>query len=102
MAFTEVQMKEAIKQALEEREEEYKAKEAAVATAAATRTAEIAQVSLKLPPFWPNRAKLWFTHAETQFVIKQITRSKTKFVHALTMLVMGLLKTPQRWNHTKR
>ena len=95
MAFTEVQMKEA----LEEREEEYKAKEAA--TAAATRTAEIAQVSLKIPPFWPNRAKLWFTHAEAQFVIKQITCSKTKFAHTLTMLdtktadlVMDLLTTP--------
>ena len=88
-----------MKEALEEREEEYKAKEAA--TAAATRTAEIAQVSLKLPPFWPNRAELWFTHAEAQFVIKQITCSKTKFAHALTMLdtktadlVMDLLKTP--------
>ena len=92
-SLSEAQVKEAISKALED----YKAGEAA----AVRETAEIAHVSLKLPPFWPNRAELSFTHAEAQFVIKHITRSKTKFAHALTMLdtktadlVMDLLPTP--------
>ena len=84
LTLTEAQVKEAITKALDEREEKYKAKEAAVA--AATKTVEIAHVSLKLPLFWPNRAELWFTQAEAQFVIKKIKLSQTKYAHALTML----------------
>ena len=52
-------MKEAIDKALVD----YKASEAAAA-------AEITHVGVKLPPFWPKRAELWFTQAEAQFVSK--------------------------------
>ena len=48
--------------------------------------AEVSTVSLKLPPFWPNKATLWFAHAEAQFHLRSITVDKTKFAHVLTML----------------
>ena len=48
--------------------------------------AKVSTVSLKLPPFWPNKATLWFAHAEAQFHLRGITVDKTKFAHVLTML----------------
>ena len=48
--------------------------------------AKVSAVSVKLPPFWPNKATLWFAHAEAQFHLRSITVDKTKFAHVLTML----------------
>ena len=48
--------------------------------------AKVSAVSLKLPPFWPSKATLWFAHAEAQFHLRNITVDKTKFAHVLTML----------------
>ena len=48
--------------------------------------AKVSTVSLKLPPFWPRKATLWFAHAEAQFHLRNITVDKTKFAHVLTML----------------
>ena len=48
--------------------------------------AKVSAVSLKLPPFWPSKATLWFAHAEAQFHLRNITVDKTKFAHLLTML----------------
>ena len=48
--------------------------------------AKVSTVSLKLPPFWPNKATLWFAHAEAQFHLRGITVDKTKFAHVLTTL----------------
>ena len=48
--------------------------------------AKVSAVSVKLPPFWPNKATLWFAHAEAQFHLRGITVDKTKFAHVLTML----------------
>ena len=36
-------------------------------------------VSIKLPPFWPQRAQVWFVQAEAQFAIKGITADLTKY-----------------------
>ena len=45
-----------------------------------------ANVSLKLPVFWPDAAEVWFAQADAQFAIKSITVSKTKFYHAVASL----------------
>ena len=46
----------------------------------------VTAVSVKLPPFWPDKAVLWFAQAEAQFLLRSITADKTKFAHVLTML----------------
>ena len=43
-------------------------------------------VSVKLPPFWPDKVKLWFAQAEAQFVIRGITVEQTRFAHVVSML----------------
>ena len=48
--------------------------------------ARISAVSVKLPPFWPDKTKLWFAQAEAQFHLRQITQQRTKFAHVLSML----------------
>ena len=48
--------------------------------------AKVAAVSVKLPPFWPDKAVLWFVQAEAQFLLRNITTDKTKFAHVMTML----------------
>ena len=45
-----------------------------------------ANVSMKLPVFWLDAAKVWFAQAEAQFAIRNITLSKTKFYHAVAVL----------------
>ena len=42
-----------------------------------------ANVALKLPLFWPDAAEVWFAQADTQFTIRAVTVSKTKFYHAV-------------------
>ena len=58
----------------------------ALETALAAAEAKVSAVTVKLPPFWPDKALLWFAQAEAQFTIKNITTSKTKYAHAMTML----------------
>ena len=63
--------------------------------------AKVSAVSVKLPPFWPDKAVLWFVQAESQFHLRNITTDKTKFAHVVTMLdsstaeyAMDLIRTP--------
>ena len=63
--------------------------------------AKVSTVSVKLPPFWPDKAALWFAQAEAQFLLRGITADKTKFAHVMTMLdsstaeyAMDLIRTP--------
>ena len=60
-----------------------------------------AAVSVKLPPFWPDKTDLWFVQADAQFTIKNITTEKTKYAYLVTMLdsqtatqVMDILQAP--------
>ena len=45
-----------------------------------------AAVSVKLPPFWPEKARFWFTIVEANFVTGRITDEKTKFYHVVRQL----------------
>ena len=41
---------------------------------------------MKLPPFWPDAAEVWVEQDDAQFVIRNLTLSKTKFYHAVAVL----------------
>ena len=58
-------------------------------------------VALKLPPFWPDSCESWFINAESQFHLKNITSSVTKFHHVIALLpqneidnVVDLIRNP--------
>ena len=36
-------------------------------------------VAVQLPPFWPNNMETWLVQTESQFHLKGVTVSKTKF-----------------------
>ena len=42
--------------------------------------------ALKLPVFWPDSCESWFINAESQFHLKNITSSVTKFHHVVASL----------------
>lgn len=42
--------------------------------------------ALKIPPFWSNRPNLWFLQVETQFRLKGITASQTKYDYLISSL----------------
>ena len=60
-----------------------------------------ANVSMKLPTFWPDAAEVWFAQADTQFAIRNVTVSKTKFNHGVAVLpqevasqILDLIRSP--------
>ena len=62
-------------------------------------------VALKLPVFWPESCKSWFTHTESQFYLKNITISNTKCHHVVAALtqkeidnVVDIVKNPAAAN----
>ena len=38
---------------------------------------------VRLPPFWPG---LWFTQAEAQFALANVTSDRTKFIYVISQL----------------
>ena len=48
--------------------------------------AETNAVSLKLPQFWADGAKIWFAQAESQLVIRNISAEITNYHHLLAAL----------------
>ena len=62
-------------------------------------------ISIKIPPFWNNRPDLWFLQIETQFRLKNITASNTKYDYLVASLnnqtmesVADVLITPPAQN----
>ena len=60
-----------------------------------------ANVSMKLPVFWPEAAEVWFAQADAQFCDQNMTFSKTKFYHTVAVLpqevalqILDLICTP--------
>ena len=45
----------------------------------------MANVSMKMPAFWPDAPEVWFTQADAQFMIRNVTVIKTKFYHAVAV-----------------
>ena len=43
-------------------------------------------VTVKLPTFWPHRAKLWFHQADAQCALRKITGDHTKYWHIVSSL----------------
>jgi len=43
-------------------------------------------VSLKLPPFWPSQAEVWFLQAESQFQVRGIVADATKYHYVVGAL----------------
>ena len=46
-------------------------------TSASDAVPKSANVSMKLPVFWPDSAKVWFAQADAQFAIRNVTVSNT-------------------------
>ena len=60
-----------------------------------------ANVSMKLPTFWPDTVEVRFTQADAQFTIRNVTVSKTKFYHTEAVLpqeaasqILDLIRAP--------
>lgn len=68
-------------------------------------TGVVNRVAVKLPPFWADRPSLWFSQAESQFLIAGITADATKFHHVVSQLdtryaaeVEDIITTPPATN----
>ena len=58
-------------------------------------------VAVKLPPFWPETNKTWIVQSESQFRLKGVTSSQTKFDYCVqsmrqevTVKVLNLIRIP--------
>ena len=56
---------------------------------------------MKLPTFWPDTAEVWFAQADAKLMIQSVTLSKTKFYHAVAVLlkevttqILDLIRAP--------
>lgn len=47
---------------------------------------EISRVSVKIPPFWPEKPALWFCQLEGQFALCGVTSDSTKFYYVIAQL----------------
>lgn len=61
----------------------------------------VGAVAVKLPPFWADKAHVWFIQAEAQFATRNITADVTKYYHVVAALdqdvatrVLDLLQAP--------
>lgn len=46
----------------------------------------ICRVTVKLPPFWPDRPAIWFAQVEAQFSISGVSADQTKFDYVVAQL----------------
>ncbi|XP_071454441.1 uncharacterized protein [Hetaerina americana] len=46
----------------------------------------VSRVTIRIPPFWPDRPALWFAQVEVQFSLAGITNEVTKFSHVVAQL----------------
>lgn len=53
---------------------------------------EVCKVSVKLPPFWPDSAVVWFSQAEAQFHLAGITSDMTMYSHVLGQIDQKLAR----------
>ena len=62
-------------------------------------------VPVKLPPFWPDNIETWFVQAESQFCLRAVTISQTKFDFLIQAMpqevaikVLDLIRNPPTKN----
>ena len=62
-------------------------------------------VTVKLPLFWPENIEKWFVQAESQFCLRAVTISQTKFDYCIqampqkvTVKVLDLIRNPPTEN----
>lgn len=48
--------------------------------------ASLCHISVKIPPFWPDKPTLWFAQLDAQFALAKISSDETKFYHAISVL----------------
>ena len=58
-------------------------------------------VAIKLPPFWPDNIKMWFVQTESEFRLKGVSASQTKFDYVVQSMcqtdavkVLDLIRAP--------
>lgn len=47
---------------------------------------EVAEISVKIPPFWAEQLALWFAQVEAQFLVTGITQDAKEFGHVVGKL----------------
>ncbi|XP_059047378.1 uncharacterized protein LOC131842827 [Achroia grisella] len=47
---------------------------------------EVARISIRVPPFWPEEPALWFSQLENQFALAGITQDATKYSYISSSL----------------
>ena len=47
---------------------------------------EVFRIAVKVPPFWPEKIKLWFHQLEAQFISAGITQDSTKYGYVIANL----------------
>ncbi|XP_063635070.1 uncharacterized protein LOC134805774 [Cydia splendana] len=52
---------------------------------------KVCKVSVKLPPFWADKPKVWFAQAECQFHVAGIKCDMTKFSHVISIIDQKLI-----------
>lgn len=55
--------------------------------------AEAHVVSIKIPPFWPEKPDIWFYQVEAQFQINKISTEETKFNYLISQLEPRYVET---------
>ena len=55
--------------------------------AALSATNLLMAVAVKLPPFWPENIETWFVQAESQFRLKGVVVSQTKFDYCVQSMM---------------
>ncbi|XP_067205350.1 uncharacterized protein [Linepithema humile] len=48
--------------------------------------AQISQVAVRVPPFWPEEPELWFAQLEGQFLLGGIMQDATKYAYAISQI----------------
>jgi hypothetical protein len=51
-----------------------------------TQTTEVSRVAVRLPPFWAERPAMWFSQADAQFSLADISNERTKFHYIISQL----------------
>ena len=55
-------------------------------------------VFVKVPAFWPDLAKAWFIQTQTQFALKEVIASSTKFYYCVSSFNLFALDDFQRYD----